>query len=127
MAFGRKPESQHSANDHDEFSKSEKGVVANSEALDAEDIPWTFKRVVAIISLCLVYVGSQVILYFISAGLTPISKDLNTSIGNWMITANVSASTRQSPLVYTFANRFIADSRSNVTLPIRRLYDRSPW
>jgi len=72
MAFGREQsEFQYSATDHDEFFKSEKGVAANTQPLEAEDVPWTSKRVIAIISLCLVYVGSQVILYFISAGLTP--------------------------------------------------------
>jgi hypothetical protein len=79
--------SQHS----DDFSKTEKGLNAvHAENGTEEEIPWTFTRVIAIISLCLVYVGSQVILYFISAGLTVISKDLNTEIGNWMVTANVS-------------------------------------
>lgn len=55
---------------------------------DAEDIPWTVKRMIAIASLCIVYVGSQIILYFTSSALAPIQQSLGTTLGNWMLTAN---------------------------------------
>lgn len=47
----------------------------------------------------IVYVGSQIILYFVGAGLTDISKDLNTKLGNWMLTANTLAVAATCPFV----------------------------
>ena len=60
-------------------SQTEKGGV---RAEDGGQVPWTFKRIIAIAALCVVYVGSQILLYFVSAGLTYISLTLNTEIGN---------------------------------------------
>lgn len=45
------------------------------------------------------YVGSQIILYFVGAGLTDISKSLDTKIGNWMLTANTLAVAAICPFV----------------------------
>lgn len=64
-----------------------------------EHIPWTAKRIIAIAALCCVYVGSQVLLYFVSAALTTIGASLNTNIGNWMITANTLAVAAICPFV----------------------------
>ena len=83
--------------EHDEHSKAEKGLDAAEEP--TEQVPWTFKRIIAIAALCIVYVGSQILLYFVSAGLTYISLDLNTSIGNWMLTANTLAVAATCPFV----------------------------
>ena len=77
-------------------SQTEKGGV---RAEDGEQVPWTFKRIIAIAALCVVYVGSQILLYFVSAGLTYISLTLNTEIGNWMLTANTLAVAAVCPFV----------------------------
>lgn len=92
--------------DHEDYhaSDEEKAGVDKSSAPgagsgDGERIPWTFTRMVAIAALCVVYVGSQVILYFVSAGLTYISFSLNTNFGNWMLTANTLAVAAICPFV----------------------------
>jgi hypothetical protein len=72
--------------ERDEHSKAGKGLDDAEEP--GEQVPWTFKRIIAIAALCIVYVGSQLLLYFVSAGLTYIELTLNTNIGNWMLTAN---------------------------------------
>jgi MFS family permease len=78
--------------DHDELAKM---TTAQSE----QNIPWTFKRMIAVGALCIVYVGSQIILYFVSGGLTYISNDLKTQLGNWMLTANTLAVAAICPFV----------------------------
>ena len=89
------PNGDHTSDDEnakierDEHSKAEKGLDAAAEP--EEQVPWTFTRIMAIAALCIVYVGSQVLLYFVSAGLTYIELTLNTKIGNWMLTANTLA------------------------------------
>ena len=86
--------------DHDEHSKAEKALDKTDATEESqEQIPWTFKRIIAIAALCIVYVGSQVLLYFVSAGLTYISLSLNTDIGNWMLTANTLAVAAICPFV----------------------------
>ncbi|KAI5358326.1 putative major facilitator transporter Str1/Tri12, major facilitator superfamily [Septoria linicola] len=66
---------------------------------DGEDIPWTAKRMIAVLSLCIVYVGSQIILYFTSSALAAISQSLGTTLGNWMLTANTLAVAAICPFV----------------------------
>jgi MFS family permease len=86
--------------DHDEHSKAEKALDKTDATEEAqEQIPWTFKRIIAIAALCIVYVGSQVLLYFVSAGLTYISLTLDTQFGNWMLTANTLAVAAICPFV----------------------------
>lgn len=60
---------------------------------------WTFRRCVAVASLCLVYVGAQEILYFTGGALTYIAADINTTIPNWLLTANTLAVTAICPFV----------------------------
>lgn len=83
--------------DHEKGLHEKKEVDATSP--EQEKVPWTFTRCVAIAALCVVYVGSQVLLYFVSAGLTYISFTLNTQIGNWMLTANTLAVAAICPFV----------------------------
>ena len=66
---------------------------------DGRDIPWTATRMIAIASLCMVYVGSQIVLYFVSSALTNISETLGTKFGNWMLTANTLAVAAICPFV----------------------------
>lgn len=66
---------------------------------EVERTLWTATRIIALLSLCVVYVGSQVILYFVSSGLLPISRSLNTPYGNWMLTANTLAVAAICPFV----------------------------
>nr|POE51505.1 serine/threonine-protein kinase ppk16 [Quercus suber] len=86
---------------HDEIAHPEKTSLGSPAASSGEkqDYDWTFTRIVAVAALCIVYVGSQVILYFVSAGLTVISRDLGTSIGNWMLTANTLSVAAVCPFV----------------------------
>lgn len=60
---------------------------------------WTFRHAVAVASLCLVYVGAQEILYFTGGALTYIGLSINTSIPNWLLTANTLAVTAICPFV----------------------------
>ena len=90
--------------DHDEHSKAEKALDKTDATEEAHD--WTsgdetlrIKRIIAIAALCIVYVGSQVLLYFVSAGLTYISLTLDTQFGNWMLTANTLAVAAICPFV----------------------------
>ena len=85
-------------NGHDEFSKTEKGELPTEEA---PDIPqkWTFTRIIALAALCGVYVGSQMILYFVSPALNFIAITLKTDIPNWLLTANTLAVTAICPFV----------------------------
>lgn len=83
--------------EHDVYSKAEKALDVTEEA--HEQVTWTFKRIIAIAALCVVYVGSQILLYFVSAALTYIELTLNTSIGNWMLTANTLAVAAIRPFV----------------------------
>ncbi|KAK0109126.1 hypothetical protein ONS96_002953 [Cadophora gregata f. sp. sojae] len=72
-----------------ERSSQEKNEVALDEGDEyQEPIAWNFTRVVAVIALCIAYVGSQVILYFVSSGLVYISASIHTNVGNWLLTAN---------------------------------------
>lgn len=85
--------------EHNEDANPEKNGVGGEAAKSSEQVPWTFKRIVAVAALCNVYVGSQVVLYFVSAGLTFISVDLKTQYGNWMLTANTLAVAAICPFV----------------------------
>ncbi|CAK1367690.1 unnamed protein product [Cercospora beticola] len=89
---------QHEYND--DKSSLEKGPPEGFQTgKDGEDIPWTAKRMIAVLSLCIVYVGSQIILYFTSSALAPISQSLGTTRGNWMLTANTLAVAAICPFV----------------------------
>ena len=109
--------------EHDEYASTEKDISGSPP--EQNHIPWTAKRMIAILALCtyhlalrrsacaigkqqtltthrapgIVYVGSQIILYFASAGLTDISKSLDTKLGNWMLTANTLAVAAICPFV----------------------------
>lgn len=74
-------------------------IKKDGQTQSGEQIPWTFTRIIAIPALCTVYVGSQVLLYFVSAGLVYISVDLETTFGNWMLTANTLAVAAVCPFV----------------------------
>lgn len=68
---------------------------------DADHAPsqWTFRHIVAVVSLCLVYVGAQEILYFTGGALSYIQVSINTDIPNWLLTANTLAVTAICPFV----------------------------
>ena len=66
---------------------------------DGNDIPWTATRMIAVAALCMVYVGSQIVLYFVSSNLLPISESIGTKYGNWMLTANTLAVAAICPFV----------------------------
>lgn len=82
---------------HDEQYDHDLEKTGQTES--GEQVPWTFTRIIAIAALCTVYVGSQVLLYFVSAGLVYISVSLETEIGNWMLTANTLAVAAVCPFV----------------------------
>jgi MFS family permease len=63
------------------------------------DIPWTFTRVVAIASLCIVYVGAQAVLYMTGGALSYIGESIGTKYPNWLLTANTLAVTAIVPFV----------------------------
>lgn len=75
-----------------------KGDVETNDS-DYNDIPWTFTRVIAVAALCIVYVGSQMLLYFVSPALGYISVDFNTDIPNWLLTSNTLAVAAICPFV----------------------------
>jgi hypothetical protein len=98
-----------------------------------EDVRWTFARVVAIISLCLVYIGmhqaadlsksppnknpgAQEILYFTGGALTYIGVSINTNVPNWLLTANTLAVTATCPFVCstTQSNAHLTPSRWDI-------------
>ena len=88
--------------DHNEHPKAN-GAAASGER--EEDVrTWTFTRIIAVAALCNIYVGSQMILYFVSAGLTYIKLDLKAMIGNWMLTANTLAVAAVCPFVGYLTN-----------------------
>lgn len=93
-----------SHSDHDEYSQVEKAGGGKSAGFtsadqDGADVPWTAKRIIAIIALCFVYVGSQMILYFVSPALTYIQLDFGTTLPNWLLTSNTLAVTAICPFV----------------------------
>lgn len=63
------------------------------------DVTWSFTRIVAVAALCIVYVGSQMLLYFVSPSLDYITVDLNTAFPNWLLTANTLAVAAVCPFV----------------------------
>ncbi|KJX97028.1 MFS drug efflux pump like protein [Zymoseptoria brevis] len=80
-------EKSHHGTEHNEIG--EKGSLDTPNNFGVEvDHPWTPIRMIAIFSLCMVYVGSQIILYFTSSALTPIALSIKTTTPNWMLTAN---------------------------------------
>lgn len=83
-------EKEHPTQDHHEYrSDDEKKDVEAAPptfGIDAKDAPWTITRCIAVASLAMVYVGSQILLYFVSAALTNISDSIGTRYGNWMLT-----------------------------------------
>lgn len=94
--------------DHDRFEdggdegnvsdKLEKNDQISSDD-DAAPSQWTFKHIIAVISLCLVYVGAQEILYFTGGALNYIAFDIGTTFPNWLLTANTLAVTAVCPFV----------------------------
>ncbi|KXS98507.1 hypothetical protein AC578_5507 [Pseudocercospora eumusae] len=82
---------------HSDVEKTPEGFVAHEA--DGNDVPWTATRCIAVFSLCLVYVGSQIILYFVSSNLTAIAIDINSTLANWMLTANTLAVAAVCPFV----------------------------
>ena len=90
---------------HNEYHDDKSSDIEKSppegfqQGKDAEDIPWTAKRMIAVLSLCIVYVGSQIILYFTSSGLSAITRSINTTTPNWMLTANTLAVAAICPFV----------------------------
>lgn len=86
-----------STNSNTDLEKTPTGFAAGEK--DAHDVPWTFTRIIAVASLCIVYVGSQIVLYFVSSGLTAISESIGTKYGNWMLTANTLAVAAICPFV----------------------------
>lgn len=87
-------------------SVDEKGKDVEANGGHYEDIPWTFTRLVAVAALCIVYVGSQMLLYFVSPALDYISVDLNTAIPNWLLTANTLAVAAICPFVGYLTDMF---------------------
>jgi hypothetical protein len=83
-------EKDHPSQEHKEYlSDNEKQNLESappSFGIDAEEAPWTATRCIAVASLCIVYVGSQIILYFVSSALTNIELSIGTKLGNWMLT-----------------------------------------
>ncbi|GAM89670.1 hypothetical protein ANO11243_077090 [Dothideomycetidae sp. 11243] len=63
------------------------------------DVKWTFTRIIAFISLCLVYVGAQVILYMTGGTLSYIGPSIHSNFANWLLTANTLAVTAVVPFV----------------------------
>lgn len=95
--------------EHDHFENGgEEGNVSDKldkekeqTAIGTDGAPsqWTFRHIVAVVSLCLVYVGAQEILYFTGGALTYIGFSINTTIPNWLLTANTLAVTAICPFV----------------------------
>lgn len=71
---------------HSDGEKQDIEAAPFTFGVDAKDAPWTATRCIAVASLCMVYVGSQIILYFVSSALTNISESIETRYGNWMLT-----------------------------------------
>ena len=73
---------------------------ANLERKDTlTDIEWTFTRIIAFISLCLVYVGAQALLYMTGGTLSYIGPSIHSNFANWLLTANTLAVTAVVPFV----------------------------
>lgn len=93
---------EHVSQHHENIDDQEKGGRTSSDyqsGIEGQNVPWTTTRIIAIASLCVVYVGSQIVLYFVSSGLFNISADLGTNFGNWMLTANTLAVAAICPFV----------------------------
>lgn len=92
----------HSEKLDDNSSNVEQGIAkpgAPYADRHGENVPWTATRMIAVASLCIVYVGSQIVLYFVSSALLPISESLETRYGNWMLTADTLAVAAICPFV----------------------------
>ncbi|KIW87484.1 uncharacterized protein Z519_11807 [Cladophialophora bantiana CBS 173.52] len=85
------------------FEEKESPTVTRHEIVDVQDertrvakgddsdgrVNWTWKQVIATISLCGVYVGSQIPLYFVGEGsLSYIAADLGTVSTGWLPVSN---------------------------------------
>lgn len=94
------PEERHESS----ATPDEKNNKSNSKDIESythvfDDVTWTFTRVVAVAALCIVYVGSQMLLYFVSPALDFISEDLHTRFPNWLLTTNTLAVSAICPFV----------------------------
>ncbi|OAL21416.1 hypothetical protein AYO20_11381 [Fonsecaea nubica] len=67
--------------------KDERDRVAKGDDSDGH-VNWTWKQIVATISLCGVYVGSQIPLYFVGGSLSYIAADLGSASTGWLTVAN---------------------------------------
>ncbi|KIW63894.1 hypothetical protein PV04_08862 [Phialophora macrospora] len=65
----------------------EKTGVAKGDDSDGH-VNWTWKQILATISLCGVYVGSQIPLYFVGGSLTYIASDLGSASTGWLPVSN---------------------------------------
>ncbi|OQV05048.1 hypothetical protein CLAIMM_09846 [Cladophialophora immunda] len=65
----------------------EKTRVAKGDDSDGR-VNWTWKQVVATVSLCGVYVGSQIPLYFVGGSLSYIAADLGSASTGWLPVSN---------------------------------------
>ncbi|KAH0842748.1 hypothetical protein AYO21_04253 [Fonsecaea monophora] len=67
--------------------KDERDRVAKGDDSDGH-VNWTWKQIVATVSLCGVYVGSQIPLYFVGGSLSYIAADLGSASTGWLTVAN---------------------------------------
>ncbi|OCT44607.1 putative major facilitator superfamily transporter [Cladophialophora carrionii] len=65
----------------------EKTGVAKGDDSDGR-VNWTWKQILATISLCGVYVGSQIPLYFVGGSLTYVASDLGSASTGWLPVSN---------------------------------------
>ncbi|EXJ55395.1 hypothetical protein A1O7_08322 [Cladophialophora yegresii CBS 114405] len=74
---------------HDEIvgQWDEKTGVAKGDDSDGR-VNWTWRQILATISLCGVYVGSQIPLYFVGGSLTYIASDLGSASTGWIPVSN---------------------------------------
>lgn len=86
---------------NDEGNISDKLEKNATVAADHSAAPsqWTFRHIVAVVSLCLVYVGAQEILYFTGGALNYVAFSIDTAVPNWLLTANTLAVTAVCPFV----------------------------
>ncbi|KAF2757893.1 putative major facilitator superfamily transporter [Pseudovirgaria hyperparasitica] len=94
--YNRDPDVESSG---DEKGKHNATGAPLTEAKSASQVPWTLTRVVAVVSLCLVYVGAQSILYMTGGTLNYIGASIGTKYPNWLLTANTLAVTAICPFV----------------------------
>lgn len=118
-------EKDHTSQGHKEYAsdneKQDIEAATPTFGVDAADAPWTATRCIAVASLCMVYVGSQIVLYFVSSALTNISESIGTKYGNWMLTGMHTCVAGNDRLLRSLSKH----SWSCCDMSIRRLYHRS--